>query len=398
MDKVLVLASVASMIDQFNMPNIILLLKMGYEVHIACNFEKGNTCTNDMISKLKMKLYNLDVKYYQIDFDRNVFNIIQNIKAYKQIYNLIKDNKYKFIHCHSPIGGVCGRLAAKRLGVKVIYTAHGFHFFKGAPFLNWLIYYPVELLLSRYTDVLININQEDYNRARKYFKAKKIEYIPGVGVNVNKFKETRVNRTEKRREIGVPEDAILLVSVGELNKNKNHEVIIRALAKLNNTRIHYILCGQGPLASYLSKLIKEYNLSDQVHLLGYRNDVNEIYKASDIFCFPSQREGLGLAAIEAMAAGLPIIASYVHGIKDYAENEISGYFCSPHDYHKFAVYIEKLINDEELRNRISVYNSQAAEKFDSRQPIDIMESIYREIDSDMKYNSINRRKKHGRNV
>jgi len=398
MKRVLILASVASMIDQFNMTNIELLRKMGYEVDVACNFEKGNTCSVERINELKKTLKKQNVNYFQIDFERNIFKIHKNFKAYKQVSNLIKKNAYAFIHCHSPIGGVCGRIAGRFNNTKVIYTAHGFHFFKGAPLLNWLIYYPVELLLSRYTDVLININQEDYNRARKYFKAKKIEYIPGVGVNVNKFKETRVNRTEKRREIGVPEDAILLVSVGELNKNKNHEVIIRALAKLNNTRIHYILCGQGPLASYLSKLIKEYNLSDQVHLLGYRNDVNEIYKASDIFCFPSQREGLGLAAIEAMAAGLPIIASYVHGIKDYAENEISGYFCSPHDYHKFAVYIEKLINDEELRNRISVYNSQAAEKFDSRHTIDIMESIYREIDSDMKYNSINRRKKHGRNV
>ena len=148
-EKALILASVASMIDQFNMSNIDILLSLGYEVHVACNFEQGNTCTKDKINQLKNKLEELNVKYYQIDFTRSVYNIFQDIKAYKQVKKIMVENKYKFIHCHSPIGGVIGRLVCKNTKTKCIYTAHGFHFYKGAPLLNWLIYYPIEKWLSR---------------------------------------------------------------------------------------------------------------------------------------------------------------------------------------------------------------------------------------------------------
>lgn len=378
MDKVLILASVASMIDKFNIPNIELLKNMGYEVHVACNFKKGNSCPVDKVNELTMKLNELNVKYFQIDFDRNVFNVIQNIKAYKQTYILLKKNRYKFIHCHSPIGGVCGRIAAHRTKTKVIYTAHGFHFFKGAPLLNWLIYYPVELLLSRYTDVLININQEDYNRARKYFKAKKIEYIPGVGVNVNKFKETRVNRTEKRREIGVPEDAILLVSVGELNKNKNHETVIRAIAKLNNPNIYYLICGVGKLENKLHALVKDLGLEKQVKLIGYRTDIAEICKASDIFCFPSYREGLSVALMEAMAVGLPIVCSNIRGNVDLIKSGKGGFLVNPNDIDGYAEAISKLIKNKELCIEFGKYNIEAVKKYNLDVITDAMKKIYKQ--------------------
>lgn len=378
MDKVLILASVASMIDQFNIPNIELLKNMGYEVHVACNFKKGNSCPVDKVNELTMKLNELNVKYFQIDFDRNVFNVIQNIKAYKQTYILLKKNRYKFIHCHTPIGGVCGRIAAHRTKTKVIYTAHGFHFFKGAPLLNWLIYYPVELLLSRYTDVLININQEDYNRARKYFKAKKIEYIPGVGVNVNKFKETRVNRTEKRREIGVPEDAILLVSVGELNKNKNHETVIRAIAKLNNPNIYYLICGVGKLENKLHALVKDLGLEKQVKLIGYRTDIAEICKASDIFCFPSYREGLSVALMEAMAVGLPIVCSNIRGNVDLIKSGKGGFLVNPNDIDGYAEAISKLIKNKELCIEFGKYNIEAVKKYNLDVITDAMKKIYKQ--------------------
>lgn len=379
MRRVLVLSSVASMIDQFNKPNIKLLIEMGYEVHVVCNFIEGNTCSDEQIIILKNNLSELNVKFYQIDFKRNVMRFADNIKAYKQVHKLAIDNKYKFIHCHSPIGGVVGRLVGNQTNTKVIYTAHGFHFFKGAPLKNWLMYYPVEKWLSRYTAVLITINKEDYDRAKKSFKIGKVEYIPGVGIDTKKFSEVIVDKSAKRSELGLPQEAFIVLSVGELNKNKNHEVIIKAITKLNNPNVYYVICGQGVLEDYLKDLIRELGLDKQVKLLGYRRDIAEISKAADIFAFPSKREGLGLAALEAMASGLPIVTSNVHGIVDYSANNITGYTCSPMNDDGFAKAIEKLANNYELRIKMGQQSIEIVKNFDIKHSINKMTRIYIEV-------------------
>jgi len=373
-EKVLILASVASMIDQFNIPNIKLLLDMGYEVHVACNFVEGNTCSKERINKLKNILSELNVQYYQVDFKRSI-KLFANIKAYKQVCDLMKNHKYKFVHCHSPIGGMCGRLAGKKTKTKVIYTAHGFHFFKGAPVRNWLIY-PIEKLLSRFTDILITINKEDYERARTKFKAKQVVYIPGVGIEVNKFKDVKVDRTAKLKELGIDDDSFVILSVGELTKRKNHEVIIKAIAMLKNPKIHYVICGQGPLQEYLKNLALRLNIGNQVHLLGYREDISEICKSCDLFAFPSLREGLGIAALEAMASGLPLVTSNVQGIVDYAVDGETGFVCNPKDIKGFSKCIERLITDNILLKSTSLRNIQAVNRFDIQNTLAIMQEVY----------------------
>ena len=174
MNRALVLASVASMIDQFNMPNIRLMIEMGYAVDVATNFIEGSTCSVEKINVLKGTLREMNVRCFQIDFSRNVLNIGQNIKAYKQTKKIIDENNYALIHSHSPIGGFLSRIAARNArkhGTKMIYTAHGFHFFKGAPLINWLVFYPIEKLCSRWTDVLVTITHEDYHLAQNKMHA-----------------------------------------------------------------------------------------------------------------------------------------------------------------------------------------------------------------------------------
>ena len=322
MKKALILASVASMIEQFNMGNIKVLQELKYEVHVATNFIDSGTITRERAEELKNKLKDLNVKYYQIDFDRNVLST-KNIQAYKQVKQLIKENKYNIIHIHSPIGGVCGRLAAKKErknGTKVIYTAHGFHFFKGAPAKNWLIYYPVEKWLSKYTDCLITINEEDYNLAKKKFKAKNVEYVPGIGVDENKFnfEMSREERNELRKSLGINEDDFVFIQVGELNNNKNQIMTIEAIKELvkENNKIKLLLVGIGDLKEYYENKIKEYNLEKSVFLLGYRNDVPKLLKISDVLISTSKREGLPVNILEAMFAGLPIIATNCRGNRD----------------------------------------------------------------------------------
>lgn len=372
------LASVASMIDQFNMVNIDILQKQGYEVHVAANFKYGNTCSQQRIEEFKKELSELGITYYHIDFARNITKIFTNIKAYKQIKNLMATNKYEFVHCHSPIGGACGRLAAHWTKTKVIYTAHGFHFYKGAPLINWLLYYPVEQFLARYTDVLITINKEDYQRAQK-FKAGKVVYVPGIGVDIKRFRDVLVDRDKKRNELGVSNEAFVILSVGEINKNKNHEVIIRAIAKLNKPYICYIICGQGDREIYLKKLAISLGVANKVKFFGFRNDIAEIYKIADVFVFPSFREGLPVSVMEAMASGLPIICSNIRGNTDLIEEGKGGYLIKPNDINGFIKSISLLIQNATLRETIGNYNHEAIRNYDLKKVTLKIMSLYESV-------------------
>ena len=379
--KVLMLASVASMIDQFNMSNIDILLKIGYDVDVACNFGYGSTCSDEKIVELKAKLKEKGIRCFQIDFTRSVMNLFQDGKAYKQVRKLVENNKYDLIHCHSPIGGVIGRIVAHETNTKVIYTAHGFHFYEGGPKKNWFIYYPIEKALSKWTDVLITINKEDYNRAKKKFFAKETRYIPGVGVDVEKFemglKNKQQNKKMKRAELGVSDNDFVLLSVGELQDRKNQRVVIEALHMLNNPNIYYWAVGKGELFPEYLEMIKKYGLEKNVFLLGFRTDIMELCNAADCFVHPSVREGLGIAPLEAMAGGLPLISSYVNGIKDYTENEVSGCcIIDPLSVTEMKKAIEKMYQDVEFRNRCGINNLETVKKFDIKNTNNIMQDIY----------------------
>ena len=258
------------------------LLAAGHTVDIA---------TNEATSPVRECYSQWGCNIFSISTSRSPFSS-GNIKAVGQIKKIVEEGMYDIVHCHTPIAAACTRLACRNLrkkGVKVIYTAHGFHFYTGAPKPNWLIFYPVEKLCGRWTDVLLTINQEDYQRATKSIPAKKVEYVPGVGIAVEKFSGTQIDRAEKRASLGIPEDAFLLCSVGELNANKNHEVVIRAMALLEQQNIHYMVAGVGDRKEHLLQLAQELHLEDRVHLLGYRKDVAELYKTADLFVFPSFR-------------------------------------------------------------------------------------------------------------
>ena len=294
------------------------LVDDGNTVDIACNESEY---------KVDEFYRELGCNVYQINCSRSPFSK-GNFEAIKELKKIISDNKYDIVHCHTPVAGACTRIACKgfrKKGLRVFYTAHGFHFYKGAPLINWLIYYPIEKYCSKFTDILITINHEDESLAKKRMKAKKVEYVPGVGIDVDKFANAVVDRTQKRQELGIPEDAILILSVGELNKNKNHQIVIRALAELNDKNVHYMIAGEGALSDYLKNLSYELGVESQVHILGYREDTEQLYKIADINAFPSIREGLGLAAIEGMAAGLPLICLDNRGTRNYAENNVNAF-------------------------------------------------------------------------
>ena len=286
------------------------------------------------------------------------------------------------MHCHSPIGGAIARVAAKgqrKKGTKIIYTAHGFHFYKGAPLKNWLLFYPIEKYCSKFTDVLMTINKEDFAFASKKMKAKKVEYIPGVGVDVSKFKqgaESLKIKDTKRSELNLDNSDVVLLSVGELNKNKNHTVIIDAIAKLNNPKIKYLIVGKGALKGELKEKIANLNLQNQVFLLGYRTDVPSLYKCADLFVFPSYREGLSVSVMEAMGSGLACVVSKIRGNTDLIDDRKGGILCLPSEVNAFELAIKELIENEELRALFGKHNEKKIENFSISTVMEKTKEIY----------------------
>ena len=311
--RALQLASVASMIDQFNIPNIEILKSLGFSVDVVADFTDPGTITRKRADQLLERLAAMGVRVTDVPIPREL-NPKRISDAYKLVSKSVREGHYDLIHCHSPIGGALCRVASRKVrrdGTKVIYTAHGFHFYDGAPLRNWLVYYPVERFLSRWTDVLVTINKEDYRRAKEHFHAGRTVYVPGVGVDTERFRPRRSGRERVRAELGVPLDGKLLISVGELSARKNHAVVVQALQTLPDD-YWYAIVGKGELAEELLALDR----TGRLRLLGYREDVRELLWASDLFVFPSLQEGLPVALMEAMAAGLPCVASDIRGNTD----------------------------------------------------------------------------------
>lgn len=375
--RALLLASVASMIDQFNMDNIRLLCQSGYQVDVAANFTHGNTFDAQRGDALQRELAHMGVHVLHIPIPRSISDLKGILASYQQLRNLYTERRYTLIHCQSPIGGVIARLAArsarKRFGTRVIYTAHGFHFYQGAPLLNWLLYYPIEKVCAPLTDVLITINHEDYTRARKRLKARQIEYVPGVGIDPARF--STAHREATRRALGLSPSATVVISVGELNKNKNHLTAIRALGKLTHPDLHYVIAGIGKLEDKLHQEAAQQGV--QLHLLGFRPDVHALLGAADLFLFPSRREGLSVSLMEAMASGLPCVVSRIRGNVDLIEDGKGGYLCPPDDADAFADAINRLLTDGQ-QAEMGRWNRKKISAFSLEQVASRMKQIYTE--------------------
>ena len=318
-----------SMMKQFLEPHVRNLAENGYEVEIACS-EVLNRMT-----EVRQDLGQL-VPVHELHLKRSPL-AVSNARGYRELKKLIHTGRYDLIWTNEPVMGVATRLAARkarRHGTKVLYMVHGFHFYKGAPLPNWLVFCPVERLMASRADCICTINREDYARAQK-MHTPRAAYIHGVGIDTGRL-QPGDNPAGLRQELGLPEDAFLVLSVGELNGNKNQQVIIRAVARLKDPAVHYVLCGKGDQRQTLEVLAKELNIAGQVHFLGYRRDIADICRQSDVFALPSRREGLPFAAMEAMYCGLPLVNSGIRGLTDITEDGVSGYVCGPDDAECYA--------------------------------------------------------------
>lgn len=365
--KILYVTTISLTVNTFFKPHIEMLFNEGHCVDIACNFDGLEP--DELFCQL-------GCNFHQVDFSRSPLSS-KNIKAYGQLKKIIEQGNYDIVHCHTPNAAVITRLVCrkfrKKSGLKVFYTAHGFHFYKGAPILNWMIFYPIEKLCSRYTDKLITINKEDYELAKAKFKAKEVHYIPGVGIDLSRLENLSVDRKAKREEIGVPQNAFLLFSVGELNKNKNHQIVVKAMARLKNPNVHYAIAGVGNQKDRLLKLSSKLGVADRVHLLGYRNDISELNCSADAFCFPSFREGLSVSLMEAMACGLPCVVSRIRGNVDLVK-EGGGEHFSPNGVDECAAALKTALNGNAFA--MSKINKEHVEKFSIDSIIATIKNLY----------------------
>lgn len=377
MKKFLIVAHYSRFLVQFEMNNVKILQEMGYEVHYATNYEQ-----EDMYADAPQRIREAGVILHQIDFVRSPYRIADNIKAYRQLVSLMEKEKFAGVHCHTPMAGALARLAANKTKTKpVLYTAHGFHFYKGCPIQNRLIYETAERFLAQYTDSLITINEEDYQAAKTFNLRGQAYKIPGVGVDTNRIEQTKINRVEKRKEFGIADKSFVILSVGELNDNKNHETVIKAFAKASINDSYYVLCGAGEKRDELTRLANSLNIGDRVIFVGFRDDVNEVLKIADLFVFPSKREGLGLAAIEALAAGLPVIAARNRGSLEYYKKDVVDLFAAS-DVDELCEHIvvwQRKLNNQAKKKYISEEAKEQARRFDYKESMNKMKKIYIEV-------------------
>ncbi|WP_028550881.1 glycosyltransferase family 4 protein [Paenibacillus sp. UNC451MF] len=366
--KVLFCATMDYHFKAFHLPYMSWFKDQGWEVHVAANGQ--------------IELPHVDAKF-DIPFERSPFKW-QNRNVFNRLKSIINANDYDIIHCHTPMGGVLARLAARKArkqGTKVLYTAHGFHFCKGGPLINWLLYYPIEKWLSHYTDCLITINEEDYRLAVNHrFKAKRIDHVHGVGVNTERFKPwTEDEKREARNMLGYAADDVLMFYAAEFNKNKNQQYLIQALALIQHEAPHakLLLAGEGPLKEGCRDLAARLGIADKVDFLGYRTDIDKLLPMCDIAVASSAREGLPVNIMEAMACGLPVIASDNRGHRELVRNDLNGWIVAANEVNIMAERIITLVRSKPMQRKLGMAGRQMIEAdYSIRKVLDEKRKIY----------------------
>lgn len=353
MKKILYITTVSRTINAFLVPHIQMLIEEGYIVDCACCIDKE--IDNNLIEK--------GVKVFNIPFTRNPLDA-RNLKAFVELIKIQNKNKYDIVHVHTPVASVYGRLLKIKFPkLKTIYTAHGFHFYKGAPKSKWFIFYNIEKFMSKFTDIIVTMNNEDYEVALNKFNAKKTLKVNGVGVNIDEY-VYKDSCNDIRKELDLNEDDVVFTVIAELSKRKNQIQVIKAfdtlISEYNNIKL--LLVGDGNLYSEYNTYIKNNNLDKHVKLLGYRTDIPKILSITDIVGLFSYHEGLPRNIMEAMVAKKPIVCTDIRGNNDLVKNNINGLLVPINNIKKTIQSIKKLYLDINMRNKMGEKGYEIIEK------------------------------------
>lgn len=375
--KALIVTRVSGFLPQFEMNNVKILQEMGYEIHYAANFDVI------VYGKDNKRLMDTEIKCHHIPFGRSPFSR-DVLHCYQMLKQLMIQQEFDLIHCHMPMTGVLTRQAAEKVRrmtgrkVPVLYTAHGFHFYKGAPFGRWS-YYFIEKHYARYTDCLVLINEEDYERGSKFKVRGKVEYVPGIGM---KPLPAPVENFDLRGEYNIPSDSKVVVSVGELTTRKNHQIMIKAMDRFRRLPLVYVICGFGPLDSELHQMVQEMHLQKKVVFAGYCDSVADVLRQADFFAFPSVQEGLPVAVMEAMQAGLPVIGLKIRGNCDLIEDRKGGFLLDEDLAEEYVSAMQYLLEHPEEAVRMGEWNKERVKSFSIEKVEKKMRNIYAQIESE----------------
>lgn len=368
--KVLLVANVSKEhVLKFHIPTIKMLKEMGWKIDVACSgIDKVPYCDTQYIMSYKRSPFNLAL-----------------LKGIKELKKIVDENDYNIVYCHTPVGGLVARIAsikARRNGTKVIYFAHGYHFFKGAPKLNWLLYYPMEKILSYMTDSIMLINKEDYELTKKNFKKCKVYLMDGIGVDTTRFKVNEKQRVrEKYREkLEIPQDATVLIYMAELLKNKNQKFLMCVLKEVlkKNENVYLLLAGIDHSKGQFEKYASEINVKEHIRFLGWREDVGNLYATADICTPTSIREGFGLNLVEAMACGLPIVATRNRGHETIIRDGENGFLVELGNEEIFSNRILQLMNDKKLREKFIEVGKSEQSRYSSETVLENIRTVLEE--------------------
>ncbi len=371
--KILYVATVRSHVGQFHIPFIERLNELG------CTVDGAYRDNSEQKQGLDTSALN---KEYDVPFSRSPYSP-SNIKAYKVLKKIINDNEYDAVHCHTPMGAVVARLAvknSKKKNIKVIYTAHGFHFYKGSPKFNWTFFYPVEKYLSKYTDCIVTINNEDYELAQTDdFKAGMVCKVDGVGVDLTQF--SPVSSQEKkalRDEYGFSQDDFIMIYPADFCERKNQMMLLKAVEKVleKHKNVKLLLPGLQDYIEECQQYIDTHNLGEYVIPMGYRRDIPKLAGLSDISVSSSRQEGLPINLIEAMALGNPIVTSDVRGNNDLVEDGVNGYLVKLNDSDTMAERINYLIENPDVIEKFGKASLELVQKYSVENAVKEMEDIY----------------------
>lgn len=385
MKQALIVANTSGLITRFLRNDISILQTMGFEICCACNMKYL-----DVDDLEYYKIHRISV--FQVDFPIRALSVKKMVTASSQLKKILTARQYDLIHCHTTIAAAITRQCAKgqrKRGARLIYTSHGLPFYNGVSHKKYILYSTVENYFSKFTDAMVTICNEDFENASK-MKCRHVYHINGVGVDTKRFTTLQFDRDKYREKLGFQKNDIVILSIGELNANKNHQIIVRALAKLNNPNYIYAVCGREVTdrgkAIELQELGKQ--LGVRIVLLGFRSDIPQVCRSAEIGALPSFKEGLGLSGIEMLASGIPVVGSNRQGIKDYVKGGITGFLCDPSDADTFAEGIRKL-SEPGVRKAMRANCIEEAKQYDSQLTCLQIEEIYKNVLND---NSAQRRR------
>jgi glycosyltransferase EpsD len=371
--KVLFVASIDKHISRFHIPSLKWYSERGFEVHVACNgYAELPYCD----------------KVHQIDFVRSPYSI-KHFRVINQLKKLLADEKFYLVHCHTTVASLLTRIAGisfrKRDGLKVLHTSHGFHFFKGGPLLNWMVFYPIEKMASRLQDCLITINTEDFNLAKEHFYCKDVRLIPGMGVNKDRFKILGTEEKLRERELwDIEHDAKVIIYVAEFIDRKNHRFIIESAKELKSQfpELIIILPGRGKLLAEMKKLAEKLDVISFVRFPGFINNVESLMASANLGVSSSKQEGLGLHIVEAMMSGLPVIATDNSGHRELIQHGINGFLYELNDKKAFEQFVSQIFSNPVLYTSMSHASLAQALRFEMELSNAKLDEIYTDYTRD----------------